>query len=455
MRFGTDIPFPREALLQSKEARRLRISSLLSRREDLRGRVTVAFAKDVSAPSDTAFSIRRLPHGGWRLGVHVCDVNEFLPVGSPLERVAGERLASVPGGAEMLPPGFVKTVLSLEAGAERPALSVILDINADGGVQSITFYESVIRVAQLCLFAELDSLSTTADPSAVMPLREKYAAVYGTVAEMYELAGVLFNLRKEAGGLDHTRLESGIFGNGFEHRYESDSRAMLREIYYFVSAAVGRFMSDRGLPCLFAAQASLQSREAEKYCSLFGVKYGGLPARVARAAELAKGGAYFGFSCEVFRQKLPDSDCSAGRVYNAYANDDRVVRFFCPSQRYSDLLMSRVLKELVITPASREGAAMLRAEAAVSGFADSAAKAEHYICSAERAFLLASAQKYCASERAAEGYVFAGDGDNYEILLEYGVSAVLHSRRTLHFGEKLTLRVNATADGLALAEPDE
>ena len=54
MQLGTDIPFPREALLQSREAQRLRISSLLSRREDLRGRVVVAFSEDDTLPADTA-----------------------------------------------------------------------------------------------------------------------------------------------------------------------------------------------------------------------------------------------------------------------------------------------------------------------------------------------------------------------------------------------------------------
>ena len=263
MQLGTDIPFPREALLQSREAQRLRISSLLSRREDLRGRV-VAFSEDDTLPADTAFSAKRLPHGGWRLGVHVTDANEFLPVGSPLELAAGERLAAVPGGAEMLPPGFVREVLALATGAQRPAVSVILDIDPSGSVQSVTFCESVIRVACNCLFAELDSLSTTADPSAVMPLREKYAAVYGTVVEMYELAGVLFNLRREAGGLDHTRLGREFKDGVYSRSYEADSRAMLREIYYFVSAAVGRLMSERGLPCLFTAQDTLQSPVAEQ-----------------------------------------------------------------------------------------------------------------------------------------------------------------------------------------------
>ena len=453
MQLGTDIPFPREALLQSREAQRLRISSLLSRREDLRGRVVVAFSEDDTLPADTAFSAKRLPHGGWRLGVHVTDANEFLPVGSPLELAAGERLAAVPGGAEMLPPGFVREVLALATGAQLPAVSVILDIDPSGSVQSVTFCESVIRVACNCLFAELDSLSTTADPSAVMPLREKYAAVYGTVVEMYELAGVLFNLRREAGGLDHTRLGREFKDGVYSRSYEADSRAMLREIYYFVSAAVGRFMSERGLPCLFTAQDTLQSPVAEQYCALFGIEYAGRPARIARAGELAKGGAYFGFTCELFRQLLPDADCSAKRVYNAYANDDRVVRFFRPTRRYSDLLMLRVLKELGVRPANREGGAMLRARSAVDGFASHAGRAERYICAAEREFLLSQALKYCERERTATAYVFSADGDDYGILLEYGVKAVLRSARPLRFGESVAVRVHTDGGGLSVSAP--
>ena len=150
---------------------------------------------------------------------------------------------------------------------------------------------------------------------------------------------------------------------------------------------------------------------------------------------------------------LPDADCSAKRVYNAYANDDRVVRFFCPTRRYSDLLMLRVLKELAVRPANREGGAMLRARSAVDGFACHAGRAERYICAAEREFLLSETLKYCERERTATAYVFSADGDDYGILLEYGVKAALRSARPLRFGESVAVRVHTDGGRLSVSAP--
>jgi exoribonuclease-2 len=82
---------------------------------------------------DDAFSLRSLPGGRLRVGIHIAaPALGFVP-GSPLDAVARERLSTVymPGRKiTMLPPEAIER-FSLAQGAERAACSLYLDLRAD------------------------------------------------------------------------------------------------------------------------------------------------------------------------------------------------------------------------------------------------------------------------------------------------------------------------------------
>jgi exoribonuclease-2 len=94
-----------------------------------------AFSLDDAATTeiDDAFSITPLPGGGLRVGIHIAaPALGFVP-GSPLDAVARERLSTVylPGYKfTMLPPQAIEP-FSLTAGADRPALSLYLDVRGE------------------------------------------------------------------------------------------------------------------------------------------------------------------------------------------------------------------------------------------------------------------------------------------------------------------------------------
>ena len=93
---------------------------------------------------DDALSVRDLPDGGKRVGIHIAVPSIAIAADSPMEQMVFQRLSTVyyPGGKiTMLPPEWV-AAFSLDAGAYRPALSMYVDVAADF---------SIIGAPQCCL----------------------------------------------------------------------------------------------------------------------------------------------------------------------------------------------------------------------------------------------------------------------------------------------------------------
>jgi exoribonuclease-2 len=108
---------------------------------------------------DDAFSVTALPDGAVRIGIHIAAPALTITRGSPLDRIARERLSTVymPGDKiTMLPPSVVEHY-TLAAGRECPALSLYAEFAADGTpVKQETKVERV-RIAANLRHAELDA----------------------------------------------------------------------------------------------------------------------------------------------------------------------------------------------------------------------------------------------------------------------------------------------------------
>ena len=82
---------------------------------------------------DDAFSVRQVSDDEWRIGVHIAAPSLGFAPGSQLDAIARDRLSTVymPGQKiTMLPPDAIER-FSLEAGSERPAISVYFNVAAN------------------------------------------------------------------------------------------------------------------------------------------------------------------------------------------------------------------------------------------------------------------------------------------------------------------------------------
>lgn len=346
--------FPSNVLEQAAIAERIRTSSHLSKRSDLRGKTVFSFSESKSSPAEYAFSL--YPNGkGWKLGVHVADVAEYACEGSPMDKEARKRIASFNDGTsvtEMLPESIRYNLCNLATSGDKLALSVFMDIDSKGNIVDVSFEETVIQITANCIFGEIDQLSLTTDASSVMSLRNKYAPILDTVIDLYEIAASYCANRRDRGGLDCTNFkrvyntdETGKI-TSFSRVPESDSRAMIREIGYMTAEAVGKFMSEHNIPAIFNGRSPVDQNILNMLISLLGIDTKETdPAKLTDLiAEEAKGKEYYDFVCDVLKNSIPRPEYSSAPIYNSLCASSKIVSFFTPATSYTSLLVLQVLK---------------------------------------------------------------------------------------------------------------
>jgi len=345
--------FSKKSLEQARVASRIKPASYLPRRLDLRGKTVITFSGCCSNVPECALSLYRT-RSGWELGVHIADVSEYVCEGSPLDTDAKERRATLNNqfiDVLMLPEAVTKDVCGLTVGQDKLALSVLLDISPDGRLISTKFEESVIRVAENCIYDEIDRAVFTKEISSIYALRQKYAPYKNIFLDLYELAAVFSNRRIEKGALDCTvfyKSETHDAANNTITEYisEPDSRAMIREIGYFAAEAIGNFMFVNKLPCIYIGQETISKEDVEKIEDIIGIcsNDDDLALRTSHVINAAKGTDKYIDICNFIKSNLPCAQFSVEPIYNTHCASDKVVSFVRPATRYADLLTQRMLK---------------------------------------------------------------------------------------------------------------
>lgn len=177
-------------------------------RKDLRDWQTVTIDGEDAKDLDDAVTLIRLEHG-YRLGVHIADVTEYVTEYSPLDEEAKKRGTSVylvDRVIPMLPHKLSNGICSLNQGTDRLALSCIMDIDEKGKVIRHEITESVIRVDR--------RMSYTAVNQILEEHREETIQEYRELVPMFqlmeELAKKLRERRDKRGSIDFDFPESKI-----------------------------------------------------------------------------------------------------------------------------------------------------------------------------------------------------------------------------------------------------
>ena len=152
--------YPAEALLHARSCRPGFSEEERAQRLDLREVPCVTIDPADARDFDDAISVERI-QGGHRIGVHIADVSHYVTPGSPLDQEARERSTSIyhPDRViPMLPPELSNDICSLRPTEERPALSVFMDVNANGEIGKATLARCIIRSRRRLTYEEARDL---------------------------------------------------------------------------------------------------------------------------------------------------------------------------------------------------------------------------------------------------------------------------------------------------------
>jgi ribonuclease R len=179
-------------------------------RWDLRELPMVTIDGEDAKDLDDAVSLEMLAGGNYRLGVHIADVAFYVREGSELDQEAFQRGTSVylvDRVIPMLPQRLSNGICSLNAGVDRLALSVFMEINNEGHVVRYDIGPAVIRVAERMTYTNVRRILEEHDEM----LCQRYAGLTKTFEQMRDLCLLLRQRRHRRGALDFDFPECKVY----------------------------------------------------------------------------------------------------------------------------------------------------------------------------------------------------------------------------------------------------
>jgi len=246
MRHAIRTDFPRAVLDEADRVAR-DIASWSHGREDVRDAVTIDSERTVEV--DDALGIR--PAGdGWEIGVHIAEASLLPPSGEVVREALGRGASiytpdlTIP----MMPPALGRGGFSLDAGCDRPALSLFASVARDGALLGHRFSRTTLRVARRLSYEQADDLIAASDP-VLSPLASACRALHSR--------------RIAAGGIDLDLPEVDVhIIEGEIHvavtRGTTPSHLLVSECAILYNWLAGRLLLDSSLPGVFRTQPAVE-----------------------------------------------------------------------------------------------------------------------------------------------------------------------------------------------------
>lgn len=207
-----DIPteFPDEVIREAKEIEKRGIPAAdKAMRTDLRDlpifTIDGADTKDI----DDAISVEKTSKG-FKLGVHIADVSNYVKKGTALDKEANRRGTSVYIAdmvIPMLPKELSNGICSLNPSEDRLAFSCLMELDDNGEITNYRFVKSLIRSRVKGVYSEINKILAGEADDAI---KEKYAEVLDQIPVMNQLAAILIKNRENRGAPEIDSVESKI-----------------------------------------------------------------------------------------------------------------------------------------------------------------------------------------------------------------------------------------------------
>ena len=185
-----------------------------NRRTDLRGLQMVTIDGEDAKDLDDAVSIEILANGNYRLGVHIADVSHYVKEKNPLDIEALKRATSVyliDRVIPMLPKKLSNGVCSLNPKVDRLALTCFMEIDKNGKTVDHEIVETIIKTNERMTYTDVTKILRDKDAETI----KKYEYLYEDFKHMDDLCAILNKKRMGRGAIDFDFDECKIILNEF------------------------------------------------------------------------------------------------------------------------------------------------------------------------------------------------------------------------------------------------
>lgn len=324
---------------------------------DFRVQELVTIDGSDSKDLDDAIYCELKDNGHYRLGVHIADVSRYVKPRSALDKEAYQRGNSVylaDRVIPMLPFELSNDLCSLNEGKERYAISCIMDVDPNGIVTLEKITPSIIKVARRCTYPEINQAF---DEGIVSDRLQKFLPMLTVFKECTHL------LRKQREGrgaltFDFPEYKVALDEKGAPlriiKRERGEAERMIEDAMIAANETVASFITRENFTAVYRVHDQPNQEKLDilrQMINVLGINIK-IPADVKpkdmqQLLEFVKGKDIAAVIEVMALRSLPQACYSTENVGHFGIASSCYTHFTSPIRRYSDLLVHRLIKQLL------------------------------------------------------------------------------------------------------------
>lgn len=273
--------FPAEALQEAESFSDVISAHELRHRRDFRKLPIVTIDGETARDFDDAVYVELLENGNFELHVHIADVAHYVREGSPIDSEARERGTSVyfPDRAvPMLPVELSTDICSLRPHVDRLVMSCVMEIDRRGDIVGYELSQGVIRSAERMTYTAVNAI-LEGDEN----LRHRYAPLVGNFELMRDVALILNRKRVRRGSIDFDLPEPVIefdehgLMSGVTRSERNIAHRLIEEFMLSANECVATYLEQRNIASLYRIHEKPDPKkvlEFEETAATFGYSLG-------------------------------------------------------------------------------------------------------------------------------------------------------------------------------------
>ncbi len=381
--------FPPAVLQEAQDAEPIIPSAETNKRRDFRSFPVVTIDGETARDFDDAVYVRKLENGNFELQVHIADVAHYVTPNSPLDQEARLRGTSVyfPDRAvPMLPLELSTDICSLRPKVDRLVMSCVMEMDHQGEVLRCELSEGIIRSAERMTYTDV-SLVLDGDPGA----RQRYAELVPGFELMRDLALILNRKRERRGSIDFDLPEPVIefdehgLMKSITRSERNFAHRLIEEFMLSANECVASYLENRRIASLYRIHEKPDAKRVydfEIIAATFGYSLGVGPLPIQRVQLKTDRRANYGTGKRTREIEIPKEVHITPRMYQKLTEkiagkpEERILSFLMlrslkqaryseenlghfalaatsythftsPIRRYPDLIVHRILKEVL------------------------------------------------------------------------------------------------------------